>query len=518
MNKKIKILSAFGLFSLLAGTTTSLFNKNVAVKAQSTSLDDMITYSSTAHHDYSQYYSYQFNFNLGAKIFDGTGHFGDAVGNNRFHDIDGTSNLNLNDTIYINGQPYSYYRDLSLTGDDYTWGCPFPMSVGGIWTPVDIEFNSNNDLVFYINSNYFKDIMGLTITFKGKNSDATNYFRGYNDSTVYELNDDLTFYATLDNGSECSNIKFVKSLAHEKSIDVLCANAHDWTSTWKTNDNYYVFALQNFGIVLNSSYYDQGWLLDHYEYLNQYFLINGKSVLDWNGYARKNNLDVLSNGDQNPLYEMNHPTGSFNANYDRAITINITSKDYEGTGALFIVRVAKQLFIDAKEELTSITLKKGMVFINADGEVCRTAHDANHYCQDNGNGKLVWSSDKVYINDFVNKYMHMSETENTGACKGENGYYAIAKAKIANLTANQRLIFSFDSDYASAYTRIQTWAKFNGEEFSIDQAGKVSKIKINNVDALKVNSNNTAIIITVISLISLTALASLILLKKKKHN
>lgn len=70
---------------------------------------------------------------------------------------------------------------------------------------------------------------------------------------------------------------------------------------------------------------------------------------------------------------------------------------------------------------------------------------------------------------FSANYMHMSDilpsdASNTGACMGEDGYYAKAKAVYGAMSAEERQAFA--ANHADAYARLGAWAEANGEILS----------------------------------------------------
>ena len=126
------------------------------------------------------------------------------------------------------------------------------------------------------------------------------------------------------------------------------------------------------------------------------------------------------------------------------------------------------------------------------------------------------------INDFIINFLHpeieTSDERDTGACRGENGYYALAKVAFNIMPAASRDFFLNSSMYPSYKARLEAWAIANGDEFD---AG--SNLLITNASAINyydaTNSNNTTMIsIIVIASVSAVSLAALLVIKKRKHN
>lgn len=133
-------------------------------------------------------------------------------------------------------------------------------------------------------------------------------------------------------------------------------------------------------------------------------------------------------------------------------------------------------------------------------------------------------TDAEVVNEFVGVQLHfdvdvvpVSDTSDTGACRGENGYYAIAKAVYINFTNSQKSLFRTGEAYAAARERLSAWATANGETYN-PSTGTLSSAIHNNGDNLNANSgDHMVVIISVIAAISIASLLVLIVLKKRHH-
>lgn len=97
----------------------------------------------------------------------------------------------------------------------------------------------------------------------------------------------------------------------------------------------------------------------------------------------------------------------------------------------------------------------------------------------------------------------------TGACKGENGRYAKAKAYYNNyLTTAQKSAFASDSE---GVARLSIWAANNGEVFNVSSGTFGSP----SISLLQNNNNTRTTLIIVISVITASTLALLIIKKRK---
>ena len=134
-------------------------------------------------------------------------------------------------------------------------------------------------------------------------------------------------------------------------------------------------------------------------------------------------------------------------------------------------------------------------------------------------------TDKQYVQDFVDLYMHMSDyTDNKGWCSdGEHAYYLTAKAGYNELiygNATRENLFQNDSDFAAAKARYEAWAGFNNDADPYDGYNTVhtplqsAKILPSIIDG---NTGTTVSIIVIISMVSLTAIGGYFFLKKRKE-
>ena len=128
------------------------------------------------------------------------------------------------------------------------------------------------------------------------------------------------------------------------------------------------------------------------------------------------------------------------------------------------------------------------------------------------------SDDCVGLETFINTYMHMDYTENLGYCKdNEHHYYSSAKSAFNALNEHQRSLFTSNSAYLNEWTRLSTWATFNGDTLNGSNLLASNKTK---VEELARNNFNLGEI-TIISILSSCSLLSIVLfiyLKRKKEN
>ena len=136
------------------------------------------------------------------------------------------------------------------------------------------------------------------------------------------------------------------------------------------------------------------------------------------------------------------------------------------------------------------------------------------------------SADQVAVENFCKTSLHLDSSkadyidfnDNTSgtACKGETGYYALAKEAFDDLSPEQKEIFATSSEFiiARGRDRLAAWAEANGETFDAS-AGTFSAY----IPSFALTSENNSTIIIVISIVAISALAFTMLLvfKKKKQ-
>ena len=125
------------------------------------------------------------------------------------------------------------------------------------------------------------------------------------------------------------------------------------------------------------------------------------------------------------------------------------------------------------------------------------------------------SDDCVGLETFINSYMHMDYVENLGYCKdSEHHYYSTAKTAFNALNTHQRSLFTVNSAYTAEWTRLSTWASFNGDSLNSSNILALSP-KVNPISNL-VNVDNTVSIIVIITLIGITSIGGYFYFRRKR--
>lgn len=110
-----------------------------------------------------------------------------------------------------------------------------------------------------------------------------------------------------------------------------------------------------------------------------------------------------------------------------------------------------------------------------------------------------------------------ANNNDTGACRGGEGYYAQAKAFYNTyLTGNQRKEFATSSSYANHRARFIAWGAANGETISFNTTTGDLVLNSNVINPIIIDSKNSYIVVIVSSL-ALLSLAAFIFFKKKQQ-
>ena len=127
------------------------------------------------------------------------------------------------------------------------------------------------------------------------------------------------------------------------------------------------------------------------------------------------------------------------------------------------------------------------------------------------------SEDCVGLESFIDTYMHMDYVENLGYCKDDqHHYYSTAKTAFNNLNQHQRLLFTSNVAYTSEWTRLSTWASFNGDSLNgsnILAAGQ----NINPISTLT-EVSTPMIIVVIVSIVSAISIGGYFYLSKRKEH
>ena len=133
-----------------------------------------------------------------------------------------------------------------------------------------------------------------------------------------------------------------------------------------------------------------------------------------------------------------------------------------------------------------------------------------------GEQEIGKTADCLGLETFIDNNLHMDDyTTSQGWCKdSEHHYYSTAKAAYNSLNAHQKSLFVGNSAYAQEYARLSAWAEANGEAFNAS-----THVLETNTGIAFINndSSSVAVIVIIVSVISLSAVAGFFLLRKRKE-
>ena len=354
------------MFSSLALLATSPLLMNAPevkeVKAvNAKDLSEIISFSQANFlHNYIG--DYFVDFNLSERIFPTNNYVNDHL--NSFLDENGNP-INIADGILINGQTLAYwinYSNSRLTYPRNVGVHVFPLSDGGVYNPVSVDINDAL-IAFKFNLEFFP-MDSIVITFKA------GVFKAYNNGTVYNLSEDLTFRSTLNPEKTTDfnkKVIFVKT-ANEVDFNGKILSVDDRGEKTASHGGKYHQYLIWTNIPRNNEYVSQPFATDNDRYIHDNFLINDATITSYNTWARGNSKDFTNLNDpstQNSDYETGHPTGSANVKYDLAVYTQMAN---DQPNYVFEIKVPNQLVTDLSLGTVSFSFREGSAWYTLDKE------------------------------------------------------------------------------------------------------------------------------------------------------
>ena len=454
-------------------------------------LNNVFTTVSNTVFSFSNIGDYYFTFNFSEQIFSQLSYLNDHLSS--FKDYNNQV-INLGDGIIINGHTFNYWRDFTdadLAFSNNSGVHSFPLSNGGQFAPVAIQAQATS-LDFKVNTDFIP-LDSMVITFKA------GLFAGYNSATnnTYKLSEDITYYTTLEDSNSTAindpstSIKFVRKTNETVGAYKFTDVSNNGVQTNGGGYNYYKYTLWT-NIPRNTNF-NETWSQDHYRYIYNNILLNGKPLSNHNSWARANAKDSTAE------YETKHATGSANPNYDLAIQLKLAN---DQTNYVFWIYFPYQLMTDRGLGTPSITLKDGGAWLTPSGVVRVNCTPEERYA----------------VEAYVAENMHMDDyTVEQGYCAdNEHHYYLTAKQAFNALSAGEQAAFQNASCFANAKDRYEAWARANGDANPYDGNNGISSSGI--LNPIKNNASSMIIVIaTTIATLS-TFAAAFFIARKRKHN
>jgi len=413
--------------------------------------------------------------------------------------------VDIGNGILINGKTFNYW--INFTDPNLTYDTSndhgihtSPLRYGNQFSPVTINVNSSR-IKFFFNTAFIPSD-SIIITFKA------DKFRGHYNNHVFVLENDLTFYASLnpDNyGSVGTNIKLSTSVS-ETVEEYSITNLGDWgEQTAAGGAKYRKFAIYT-NIPRDKTNINQAFPHDHYRYMFENVIFNGKTLNFYNVWGRGNNKDFtdLSTPVANPDYETEHPAGLTEPKYNLATYLNIAT---DQDNYVFFVDIPNQLMTDFGFSTYNFSLRDGSAWKTPSGVVRLNISPADKYAVTN------------FVDDNM-KFDTISADNNsdTGACR--NGSYLTAKAALNQLSSGQINFFANtanDSDIVAARARYEAWAIANNDAAPYDGNNSVVSTISRNYFAVLSNDSNSNTVIIVVSIIAMSTLVLFAFIAYKKR-
>ena len=491
-------------YKAMVGINGSGSNSLLKFQTNDVHLDSIIQTPTTSF-SYNYIDNFFFTFNLTEKIYKNKGYFNDHLSDGTYPNRNG-QNINIGDGIIINGQTFNYWRtfvpeNISYPRNDGVMA--FPLNASAVFNPVAIEVHTQS-LEFKINLEVIP-MDSIEVTFKA------GIFEGYNADTgvTYRLENDLTFYSTVSTSGGPHRIAFSKAPSWTETSLGFRGLDDNGEHTASQGGKYHRWLMWT-NIPFDPDHITQACPADNYRYMYDNLLMNGKPITYYNAWVRGNSKDFADLSDvstQNPDYELSHPTGSANVKYDLGIRIEVITNQ---PVYAFQFSVPNQLVTDLSLGALTFSLRDGsdwLAKISGETVILRYSAAAN-------------AADEAAVQGFIDGNMHLTDyTESLGYCNdAEHHYYLTAKAAYNQLTDNQKVAFRENASFTEARARYEKWAEFNGDAAPYDGNDTIVTSNVVNNLLRNTSSDYAMIVVTIVSVVSISAVGMFFLLKKKKHN
>ena len=472
------------------------------IKTYSTEVVDLMTvfpatFSGTFL--YSAIQNYFFDINLSQRIFSTKAYINDHY--NEFLGPDGEV-IPLLQGIVVNGKTFAEwkaYHSESVSFPRNDGVTAFPLYAGNTFNPLSIETGTTR-LSFKMNQEEIP-MDGMTVTFKA------GLFYGYYENKTFVLDQDLTYYSVVSDTGAPARVTFSQVKTWEETR--LGVNHVDnWGDQTAPRGGIYKRYVIWTDIPFDPDVITQGCPADNYRYIYGNVLMNGKPIVHYTSWARGNSKDFTDLADpstQNPDYEINHPLGEANINYDMGVSVTIIRNQPCWT-----------LFIDVPNQLVTDMGLGALTFALRDG---------SDWMSSRGGDVVIYRynekmhDDYAAVKAFVDNNLHMEDYNDAlGWCKDEeHHYYLTAKAALNTLTEDQVYLFRTHPDFEEARFRYEGWAGYNNDAKPYDGNDTVVTTLYASKVTLANNSTSTAIIVLLVATsVSVIAVGALYFLRKRK--
>lgn len=132
-------------------------------------------------------------------------------------------------------------------------------------------------------------------------------------------------------------------------------------------------------------------------------------------------------------------------------------------------------------------------------------------------------SNQDVVDEFVGVKLHFdvgviptSNNNDTGACRGDEGYYAVAKDAYNSLSNAQKKMFCQNAEYANGRSRFVAWANANGEDLNLSTYA-IIQASTRSLGTGTSDNNSLLVAIIAVTVITSGSCLGLIIFKKRRH-
>ena len=299
--------------------------------------------------------------------------------------------VNIGDAIVINGKTFNYWinyneTNLNIDSNNGHGIHQFPVyALSGenpIFNPVTINVSASR-IKFFFNTAFIPSD-SITITFKA------NLFRSFYNNTVFTLENDLTFYSTLNTsnyGLAGSNILFTKAPVETVSMFSITNAADNGEKTAAQGAKFRKYTLWT--NIPRSAVIDQAFPHDHYRYMFENIMFNGKTLQYYNVWGRGNDKDFtdLTTPTLNLDYELDHPASQLTPKYNMVTYLNIAT---DQPNYVIFVEIPNKLMEDFGYNSYNFSIRDGSAWVSKDssGNPAIIRHSENPFDEDIANAIL----------------------------------------------------------------------------------------------------------------------------------
>ena len=279
--------------------------------------------------------------------------------------LDASGNpIDIANGIVINNKTFGEwisYNETNLiidSGDEHGIH-KFPSYLNSQFSPVTL-YSQPGYLKFFFNTAYIAQ-SNIVLTFKA------GVFSSYYNGITFRLLEDLTFYSTINEnsyGSAENGVKFVKAtnenVGNYTVTEVRYIGEFTAAGGQSKFKQYRIYT----DMPRNDTIINQSYPHDHYRYMFDNIMFNGRSLTYYNVWGRGNDKDYTDRaaGTYNLLYEVEHPaTGHI---YNMVTWLRLKSGE---SNYVFEVEVPNKLMEDFGYTDYEFTVREGSLWVTSSG-------------------------------------------------------------------------------------------------------------------------------------------------------